>query len=282
MSPRPPLASHPGVILFNRLLPGGYGWLRLESPALAAACRPGQFVHVVCDQSLTLRRPFSLHDADPHQGTVEIFYRVVGRGTTALTSRQPGETLDMLGPIGGFFVVDDPAPCLLLGGGVGLAPVHYLARHLAARQRLFHLLVGMEGPWPFPLVADGQGGMALEPLVSAGLPVRMASQSGGPGVFQGFVTGLAEQLLETGGGGEKPRLFACGPQAMLQAVARLADRFGLEGQVSLEAHMACGFGGCAGCVAPIQVADAAEGWNYRRVCVDGPVFDIAEVAWDRF
>jgi len=281
-------------ILSHERHPGEQYLLRILAPECAGAALPGSFVHLRCHPQLPMRRPVSILRTDPAAGWVELLYKVVGEGTRLLSTRRAGESLSALGPIGRPFEVhpERPRP-LLIGGGVGMPPMIFLAsrlrpvgRHVSppAAQVQPLVLLGSEVPFPFAarpsqhLVAGlPPHTIAAMPLLDDwGVPSRLASLQGYPGCFEGFVTDLARHWLETldSAARGEVEVFACGPHPMLAAVARLARDFGLPCQVSLEEFMACGVGGCAGCV--VQVATPA-GPAMKRVCVDGPVFDAYQV-----
>ena len=258
-------------------------FLRLQVPELPLA-QPGQFVQLSCGDDLTLPRPFSILDSQPD--LIDIFYRVVGQGTQRMAAWKKDHITPLLGPIGQPFT---PPPngghALLIGGGVGLAPLDFFARQLAGHRIPTTLLWGLESDLPFatqtePAQAGLPEGLALSHLLAHSIPNRLSSLTARQGFFQGYVTDLTRHYLQQLSQEErdKTRLYTCGPNPMMAAVASVARHFGLQGQASLEAHMACGFGVCVGCVVPIQKED---GWHYRRVCVDGPVFSLAEVEWER-
>jgi dihydroorotate dehydrogenase electron transfer subunit len=290
------LRRHAARVIFNHALAGPQYQLHLEAPELAPVIQPGQFVHIVCDEALTLPRPFSVWFTDPEAGTVDILYKVVGAGTRALVHQGPGRVLPVLGPIGTPFTPPPPGSlAVLIGGGVGLPPVEFQARLLDAQGWHTLLFVGLEGEVPFPvkrsrwkLPIDDLAQAALAYLEERSIPNRLASLTPRKGFYHGYVTDLAEAFLTRLPEAERCKvyLYACGPFLMMREVARLAERFQLSGQVSLEEHMACAFGGCAGCVAPIRMAEPdvsgpAASYSYRRVCVDGPVFSLDQVVWDR-
>jgi dihydroorotate dehydrogenase electron transfer subunit len=276
------------AVLEHRAFPGAQYVMRLAAPRCAAAATPGSFVHLTCGPDLPMRRPLSIMRASAAGGWVELLYKVVGRGLAELARRRPGESLSCLGPIGRGFRVDPARPRLLLvGGGVGIPPMVFLAESLACARTDAQplVLMGSELPFPFELStsrlpapglpADATAAMPL--LEALGVPSRLASLSGFPGCHAGLVTALADSWL--GSLKKKAALaevevFACGPHAMLSAVAALARRHGVPCQVSLEEYMACGVGGCAGCTVLVQTPD---GPAMKRVCVDGPVFDAASV-----
>ncbi|MBF0340900.1 MAG: dihydroorotate dehydrogenase electron transfer subunit [Magnetococcales bacterium] len=288
--------AHPVAarVVFNRELPGGYGLLRLQVGRVARRVLPGHFAQVICDDHLTLPRPFSLMDADPVQGTVDIFYRVVGVGTALMASWQGGEEVRVLLPLGHpFSWPEGKVNVLLIAGGAGLAPVHFFARRLVERGHAPVLTWGIETESPlmtiaarmdgFPLnvVFEGGAPVALAALDAVGVSSRLASMEAISGRFHGYVTDLAREYLVQSAAPSRARtvVYACGPVPMLRAVHAVAEQFGLRGQVSFEERMACGFGVCAACVAPMRQGEEG-GWTYRKICTEGPVFAIADVAWE--
>ncbi len=261
--------------------------MRLAAPRCAAAATPGSFIHLTCGPDLPMRRPLSIMRADAEAGWVEVLYKVVGHGLAELSLRRPGESLSCLGPIGLGFRASPARPRLLLvGGGVGIPPLVFLAATLARSRGPFQplLLMGSELPFPFEpvasrLVVSGlpAGVHAAMPLLDGlGVPSRLASLSGFAGCHRGVVPELAGLWLESLGpdGRAGVEIMSCGPHGMLAAVAALARRYAVPCQVSLEENMACGVGGCAGCTVLVQTP---EGPAMKRVCVDGPVFDAATV-----
>jgi dihydroorotate dehydrogenase electron transfer subunit len=258
--------------------------IRIAAPKCAAHAEPGSFAHVTCHETIPMRRPLSLMRANKQAGWVEILYKVEGAGLHALSLAKAGDALSMLGPIGRGFELHPKRPrTLLIGGGVGIPPVVFLAERLKDRvaapwQPL--VLMGSEIPFPFELrtARASVGGIAAAysacmPLLDEwGIASRLASGSGIPGCYAGFVTELADVWLKTLTPPEllEVEIFACGPTLMLAATASLARRYGIPCQVSLEEFMACAVGGCAGCTVLVT---SAAGPAMKRVCVDGPVFD---------
>ena len=263
--------------------------LRVAAPKCAAHAGPGSFAHLTCDAAIPMRRPLSIMRADARAGWIEMLYKVEGRGLHALAARKAGDTVSVLGPIGRPFEPHPERPrTLLIGGGVGIPPMVFLAERLhqaagvageaAAWKPL--VLMGSEIPFPFrprpsTLIVPGipDGTIAAMPLLDEwGVPSRLASRSDFPGCFPGFVTQLADAWLKSLGPQElgEVEIFACGPTPMLEVTAQLARRFQLPCQVSLEEFMACAVGGCAGCTVQVQTPAGAA---MKRVCVDGPVFD---------
>ena len=267
--------------------PGEQFVLRLAAPQCAARATAGSFAHIRCDEALPMRRPLSIMRADAANGWIEVLFKVVGHGLQVLGKRQPGDAVSVLGPIGqGFHPSKERTRPLLIGGGVGIPPMVFLAEALkddsADWQPL--VLMGSELPFPFgtqrsslPSAWLPESVYGAHPLLESwGIPSRLASLSGFDGCFNGYVTELADQWLQTLTPADLAtvEVFACGPTPMLEATAALASRYGLPCQVSLEEYMACAVGGCAGCTVLVQEDD---GPAMKRVCVDGPVFDAERV-----
>ena len=261
--------------------------LRLAAPRCSAHAEPGSFAHVTCDTGIPMRRPLSIMRADARDGWIELLYKALGPGLQALASRRVGEELSVLGPIGRPFVAHPERPrALLLGGGVGIPPMVFLAERLDAGGAAWKplVLMGSEVPFPFRtrpsrLIVPGipAGAIACMPLLEEwGVPSRLASRADLPGCFPGFVTELADAWLASLSAAElgEVEIFSCGPTPMLEASAQLARRYGVPCQVALEEFMACAVGGCAGCTVLVRTP---AGPAMKRVCVDGPVFDAYSV-----
>jgi dihydroorotate dehydrogenase electron transfer subunit len=274
-----------GKLLSQQEYPGGQFVIRIQAPKCAAGAVPGSFAHLTCDPERPMRRPLSLMRVDAKAGWIEILYKIVGPGLEALSQQPIGATISVLGPIGhGFSAHHERPRTLLVGGGVGIPPMVFLAESLKARrdeaawQPL--VLMGSEIEFPFrarpsQIIVPGvpNEAIACMPLLDDwGIASRLASFGDFPGCFHGYVTDLAAHWLASLNAEAlaEVEMFACGPTPMLQATARVARRFGVPCQVSLEEFMACAVGGCAGCAVPV-VTDA--GLAMKRVCVDGPVFD---------
>ena len=256
--------------------------IRLGAPRCAAHAQPGSFAHLTCDVTIPMRRPLSIMRADAKAGWIEILYKVVGAGLHALAAKKAGDPVSVLGPIGNPFLVHRQRPrALLVGGGVGIPPMVFLAERLKEDRAYKPLvLMGSEVPFPFrtrpsATVVAGMppGTLACMPLLEEwGVPSRLASRADFAGCYSGFVTELAAEWLASLGPQElaEVEIFACGPTLMLKATAQLARQFGVPCQVSLEEFMACAVGGCAGCTVEVRTP---HGSAMKRVCVDGPVFD---------
>jgi dihydroorotate dehydrogenase electron transfer subunit len=234
-----------------------------------AMARPGQFVMLRMGSGYEplLRRPFSI--CGTKGDLILVLYDVVGRGTTILSTMKTGDEVTVLGPLGnGFRVGTGDRISLLVAGGIGIAPLLYLAQTM--RDQRYRLLVGFRTA---TAIIDATSAVG-EPM-----DVSVATDDGTQG-HHGPVTDLMEALLaESGSRGSSLTVYACGPTAMLKKVAAMTREKGIACQVSLEAHMACGLGACQGCAVR---AAADEEQTYFHVCKDGPVLPVQAVDWDRF
>jgi len=266
-------------VIANIHHPGDQFILRLKAPKTAQQAKPGQFIHIRVSPDRSLRRPISIMLTHPKKGTIDLLVKVVGDGTRELHDRKAGETLPMLGPIGKPFDLNDTTRrYVLIGGGVGIPPMIFAADALSGHADTV-VFAGSEVPFPFALkpsrfLLPGIGGntiLGIASLEERNIPCRLASSAGMYGCYEGYVPDLAKNYLMAMNEAERSRctLLSCGPHPMLHAVAGLGRELGLPTQLSLEEYMACGIGGCAGCVVK-TIEDGQE--HYRRVCVDGPVF----------
>jgi dihydroorotate dehydrogenase electron transfer subunit len=276
-----------GRVLAQEEWPGEQFVLRVSAPRCAARALPGAFVHLTCDPDVPMRRPLSLQRVNAAEGWIEILYKVVGPGLRALSRRRVGDDISVLGPIGQPFRPDAGRPRpLLVGGGVGIPPMVFLAEWMVEQKGTWKplVLMGSEIPFPFKvrpstILVPGipAGSISAMPLLGGwGVPSRLASKAGLPGCFDGFVTQLADEWLGSLDAAAKAEveIFSCGPTPMLAAMAKVAVKHGVPCQVSLEEFMACAVGGCAGCTVKVTTP---EGPAMKRVCVDGPVFDARSV-----
>lgn len=276
------------TVISQESFPGRQYVLRLAAPETAARATAGSFAHVAVDPSIPMRRPLSIMRVDREAGWIELLYKIHGHGLLHLAARRPGDRVNLLGPIGQGFTPHTARPrALLIGGGVGIPPMVFLAEVLRERaDEGFRPLaiLGSELPFPFrarpsTIVVPGMpdGVIACMPLLDEwGVPSRLTSKAGFPGCHDGYVTDLARLWLVQldAAALAEVEVFSCGPTPMLQAVAALAREFDVPCQVSLEEYMACAVGGCAGCAVEVQTPD---GPAMKRVCVDGPVFDARAV-----
>lgn len=251
------------MVLSNRQIGPELFVMEISAGAMAGECQPGQFLHVRpggTDDPL-LRRPLSIYDVVTESGRIALLYRVVGKGTGLLTSVKSNNYIDLMGPLGrGFTLPDQPEHIILVGGGVGIAPLLYLGRVLKARQCQVKVLCG--AGTAAQLVAEERF-KALE------IEFIAATMDGSTGIKGLVIDLLDNQDLTTG----IDRVYTCGPEPMMAAVAGWAETHNIWAEVSLEEHMACGVGACLGCARKLKHQD--EG--YVKVCKDGPVFNVNEI-----
>jgi len=273
--------EEPAKVLANVHHKGDQCVMRLHAPKTARDAKPGQFVHVRVSESKPLRRPISIMLTDPEKGTIDLLFKMIGDGTHQLGERKAGEILPLLGPIGVPFDLSDLSKrYVCIGGGVGIPPMIFAADDLIARGGKPVVFAGSEVEFPFALKPStfmlpgivGNTTLTITSLEARGIACRLASNAGLYGCYEGHVPNLARDYLLALSPEERAKcvLLSCGPHPMLHAVARLGRELDIPAQLSLEEHMACAIGGCAGCVVK-TLEDGVE--KYRRVCVDGPVFD---------
>ncbi|KPK96682.1 MAG: hypothetical protein AMJ95_12850 [Omnitrophica WOR_2 bacterium SM23_72] len=259
-------------LLYNKGIKENYFLCALEASKIALKASPGQFVNVRITDALEplLRRPFSIHRI---QGkTVEIIYEVLGKGTRMLSEKKEGEYLDVIGPLGQGFNYERWTrryePFILVAGGMGVAPLIFLAEKLRAVQSSKFKVQSIV------LIGAKTKNQILceKEFKQSGFKVFVSTDDGSKG-FKGKVTGLLKRQLRTMNH-ELRTIFACGPRPMLKEIAQICARYRIPAQVSLEEHMACGIGACLGCV--VNTTD-----GYKRVCKEGPVFQTDEIIWEQ-
>jgi dihydroorotate dehydrogenase electron transfer subunit len=263
-------------ILFNQRLTPELYHMGLECPEIAAQIQPGQFLMIRVQDSLDplLRRPFAVHrlyQDDPF-ASFEILYRVVGRGTRLLSELKPASSLSVLGPLGrGFQFPRRDGLILMVAGGIGIAPLPYLAETLVRSE--------FQGPYVLWF-----GGKTTADLVCVnhfrelGFDVELTSEDGSAGK-KGQVTEHLENWLQ-----QLPDLptviYSCGPYPMQRLVAEMAGRLHIPSQFSMEALMACGVGACLSCSLRCHAAEREIDPYYASVCLDGPVFSGEDIVWE--
>jgi dihydroorotate dehydrogenase electron transfer subunit len=249
----------------------------LSCPYVACTAQPGQFVMLRLSESYQplLRRPFSIHRIVHSSKFIvhrerknlkakglEILYKVVGKGTEILTEKKPGEHLDILGPLGkGFSIFNNRYP-ILVGGGVGIAPLLFLAEQLSTVNRqLSTVLIGANTKKEI---------LSEKEFAKLSCSVKIATEDGSAG-FKGKVTDLLKHLLSTINY-ELSTIYACGPKPMLKEISIISKQYHIPTQVSLEEYMACGLGVCLGCMINTHR-------GYQAACREGPVFDSRIIKW---
>jgi len=246
-----PVLSNDAVLPDVRLL-----WL--EAPEIAGIAQPGQFVMIRCAGGTLLRRPLSIFRQSADKTRLAFLMAVVGRGTAWLAEIEPGDLLDLRGPLGnGFSVSPGTKNAVLVAGGLGVAPLGFLADELAA--------LGVRATFLYGAASSRL--LCPDHILPKGAEYVFATDDGSRG-RQGFITSyLPEYLIE------ETSLFACGPTPMYRALTRLDALRDRETQVSLEIRMACGLGVCYGCT-----VNTRQG--LKQVCKHGPVFMLHDVLWD--
>ncbi len=279
-------------LIDNEAVAPGFFRLTVALPEDAVAPRPGQFYGIRClgARSSILRRPFSVHRITEHAGVIELelLIREVGVGTAWLKERHRGEGLDVIGPLGNGFLLEEAEDLVLVARGIGIAPLYALGEALKAAfpDRPLHVIMG----------ARFRERLFYQERLAGLGTLHLYTDDGSEG-FSGRAPELLSHLLDRGAVGGGCVFYACGPAVMLRDLARLAGKSSLRGQVALEAHMGCGFGACLSCAVPLlpgalrrepswpkpslQV-DRDGGRAYSLVCKDGPIYDAMEVDWDEW
>ncbi len=240
--------------------------ITLKAPDIAGACKPGQFVMIrtATGKDPLLRRPFSIHQADA-TGHIQIYFKIVGRGTDVLAHVRVGEELSVFGPLGKGFQIYPDTPVCIIGGGLGIAPMLFLAKEISRMKNVENK--------DDRIILGGRSKSEVEPLIAdfkeIGMKVLSSTDDGSYGE-KGFVTDVLHQSTLS----SSTIVYACGPEPMMGAISKYCLQHGLACQVSVESVMACGMGACLGCNRP-----AGDG-SYVHVCMDGPVFDAKVLQWN--
>lgn len=258
-------AMEKDLVISNKQLSHDMYEMEFAAPIMAEQCNPGQFVHIITGPGYDplLRRPISLYDVNKDTGTISLLYKVVGRGTELMAKLRANDYVDVMGPLGRGFSISAAAArkTLLVGGGVGMAPLVYLARELKRSQNEVTVVYGCN--------SRNEAATAAK-LRSLGVKLLLVTMDGSGGL-PGMPTpaNLAGHIKPA----DFDFLYTCGPEVMMAGWVEFAKQNGIPGEVSLEEHMACGVGACLGCARKLKKADV----NYVKVCKDGPVFPIEQV-----
>jgi dihydroorotate dehydrogenase electron transfer subunit len=274
-------------IVENRRLAKDTQLVRFAAPEIARRIQPGQFVmlRIAGYNDPLIGRPLALYDTygpEVNPDSLSVVYLVKRKFTTRMASLQAGQKIDVWGPLGNGFIPEPTEHLLMVAGGIGQTPFLAVAKEALGQRRY-----GSQLRWPTPVrhvtfcygarTADYLTG--IEDFEKLGVSVKIATDDGSRG-HHGLVTDLVNQTITESHGANgrgAPRILCCGPEPMMEAVAHLAAQENVPCQVSLETPMACGIGICFTCVA--KVRDEQGDWDYKRTCVEGPVFDATKIEW---
>lgn len=252
-------------VLSNENIGSGYFKMSLAALGIAKSAKPGQFVQVRCSDTLEpfLRRPLSIHRLKT-QREIEILYEVIGKGTELLARKKKGDFLKVLGPLGNGFTM--PLSAILIAGGIGVAPLVFLAEVLAKKKIKMTVLIGAKTKKMLLCEKD---------FKKLGAEVCVATDDGSKG-HRGFVSGLFQKILQATSDERRATIYTCGPQPMLKSIATICVKHKIKCYASLEEKMACGIGACLGCAVRIK----GKGIVYKLACKDGPIFDTKDIIWE--
>lgn len=239
--------------------------LTLDCSQIASCAKPGQFVMIrtgVGNDPL-LRRPFSIHQTTT-EGKIQIYFKMVGRGTDILAHVKIGETLSVFGPLGKGYRLSTSAPSVIVGGGLGIAPLLFLVKeNCRLKQNCSNDLI----------ILGAREKNEIEPLLDDfrqfGISILTATDDGSLG-HHGLVTEVIESIKLPAG----CIVYSCGPEPMMAGVSELCKSMEVPCQVSVESVMACGMGACLGCSRP------AKNGTYTHVCLNGPVYNAEDLVWN--
>lgn len=241
--------------------------IRFKNTKISHISNPGQFINIKITDTYEpfLRRPFSINRINKREGWIEILFRVIGKGTQLLSQKKVGEMLNFIGPLGyGFKLTNNRIKTgLVIGGGLGIAPLLFLCNSLIEKNISPHLFYGVKTASEF---------CCLEDFEELKVKINLATEDGSLG-YNGFVTDLVENKINKFFKNRQLALFACGPNSMLNRVNLIAQKNSFSCQLSLETLMACGVGACLGC----GIRANKAGIDYLYVCKDGPVFDGSKI-----
>ncbi|MFC1988260.1 dihydroorotate dehydrogenase electron transfer subunit [Chloroflexota bacterium] len=239
------------VLSNYEVMPGVY-LIWLKAPEIASAAKPGQFVMVNCGEDTLLPRPLSIHQCEGDK--IALLSRITGKGTQWLSQCETGDIVHLFGTLGnGFSVSPDSSNLLLVAGGIGIAPLHFLAKQLKKKKHSVTFLYGTADKERYPILDNSK--------------VVVATEDGSVG-YKGRVSELIPGYMEWA-----DQIFACGPLPMYRTMSRMPELKNKPVQVSLEVRMGCGRGICYGCTIKTKQ-------GLKMVCEDGPIFDMEDILWD--
>lgn len=242
-------------------------WLKEES--ISRAARPGQFLSLYSkDKSRLLPRPISVCRTEPEEGKVRLVFRIAGSGTLEFSKLHIGDELDIAGPLGNGYELSGEMPenIIVMGGGIGIPPMLYLADELMKgkhRKGSTEIILGYRDSNIF--LADEFKGLGN---------IHIATEDGSLGTKGNVIDAVMSDAVKGN------VIYACGPLPMLRGVSEYAKKQGIKAYISLEERMACGIGACLACVCKTKDVDKHSNVKNKRVCADGPVFDSEEIEWE--
>jgi dihydroorotate dehydrogenase electron transfer subunit len=244
-------------VISNDIVAENVNLLWLEAPGIAQSCRPGQFVMLKCGDGTLLRRPLSIHRVSADKTRLAFLFAVVGKGTEWLSRLAKNDALSLLGPLGnGFTLTSESSGAVLVAGGLGIAPLGFLAEELQGMGKKVTFLYGA-----------ATSSTCIDSAIPERLSPLFSTEDGSRG-RKGFITSCLEDYLQ-----ENNQVFACGPVPMYKTLAKMDTLHNRVVEVSLETRMACGLGVCYGC-------SVETSHGLRQVCSHGPVFNLGDVIWD--
>ncbi|MGL4253711.1 MAG: dihydroorotate dehydrogenase electron transfer subunit [Fusobacteriaceae bacterium] len=244
-------------IIENKKVDSHYYLMKIESATMSEASKPGQFFMFRCKNGINiLRRPISLHNVDKENGILEFYYEVKGKGTEEFSKMKIGELLDIQGPLGnGFSHKVKNKTVLLIGGGMGLAPMKYLLHSLANTGNRVIFIAGGRNSGALKILDNFN-------LEEKNIELHIMSDDGSAGEKGNVI----EKMREVINNNQVDRVYSCGPHRMMELVGEIANKKNIWCEISLEERMACGVKACVGC--SIKTLD-----GMKKVCHEGPVFD---------
>lgn len=258
------IEAGPAKVLDIFAVADGIYEMELLAPTVAEKAKPGQFVMIKPNAvgQPFLGRPMGIYDVNEEKGSICILFEVHGAGTTLLAQVKPGDMLPLVAPLGNGFAVQEAGRALVIGGGIGIAPLYPLVCELKRRGVYTEVRLGAQ---------TSSRILAMDRLMACDVPLDIYTDDGSWGAKGYPSKGLLDMLQEY----PFDMIYCCGPMPLMRGVAQIAKMAGVPCQVSLEERMGCGFGICVGCVVDYKAADGTI--SKKRVCYDGPVFDGKEV-----
>ena len=277
-----------GAKAFAAASPGQFAEIDISRCSLPSEGELPLDLNFCADRQIILRRPFSFSDirvSAPDDVQIDILYCVLGPATTRMTTLRNGDQVTIIGPLGkGFTTPVGKKTALLIAGGMGAPPMQHLGSFLSQTRPEIQLAAfagaRSKDDLPFTLTSDNDGSVSLAEFAKCDVHSHIATDDGSIGLH-GFVTDCAQAWIrDNAPNPDETIIYTCGPEPMLASVARLADHYNIDCQVSMERMMACGIGLCQSCAVEAKV-DGQNETVYKLCCKDGPVFDSKQVIFEK-